>query len=104
MSTQYTLEITNTTMAPDGYSRMVFAINGQYPGPTIEADWGDTVEVTVKNSLQNNGCVHNLSHVIRTCADRTQHKHTLARSDAAKQQRNGWRERRYRVPSRSRRL
>ena len=33
----YTLEITNVTMAPDGTERRVFAINGQYPGPTIEA-------------------------------------------------------------------
>lgn len=33
----YTLEITNTTLAPDGTERPVFAINGQCPGPTIEA-------------------------------------------------------------------
>lgn len=33
----YVLEITNTTLAPDGTERPVFAINGQYPGPTIEA-------------------------------------------------------------------
>ncbi|KAF2248021.1 multicopper oxidase [Trematosphaeria pertusa] len=29
--------------------------NGQYPGPVISANWGDTVSVTLKNSLQNNG-------------------------------------------------
>ncbi|KAF4631995.1 hypothetical protein G7Y89_g6136 [Cudoniella acicularis] len=51
----YHLEITNTTMAPDGYERLVMAINGQYPGPTIYANWGDTVSVTVQNSLQHNG-------------------------------------------------
>ncbi|KAF2166071.1 multicopper oxidase [Zasmidium cellare ATCC 36951] len=52
----YNLEITNTThMAPDGYQRLVMAINGQYPGPTIYADWGDTLVVNVKNSLQHNG-------------------------------------------------
>ncbi|KAF3916539.1 Laccase-2 [Dactylellina cionopaga] len=28
-------------------------INGQYPGPLIEANWGDWVEVTVKNSLES---------------------------------------------------
>lgn len=33
----YTLEITNITLSPDGTERTVFAINGQYPGPTIEA-------------------------------------------------------------------
>lgn len=32
---------------------MVF--NHQYPGPTIFADWGDTLEVTVQNSLDTNG-------------------------------------------------
>jgi len=32
---------------------MVF--NGQYPGPPIVADWGDTIQITVKNSLPNNG-------------------------------------------------
>lgn len=30
-------------------------IDGQLPGPTLEADWGDTIEVTIVNSLQFNG-------------------------------------------------
>lgn len=51
----FDLEITNTTMAPDGFERLVMAINGQYPGPTLEANWGDTMVVNVKNSLQHNG-------------------------------------------------
>lgn len=51
----YNLEITNTTQAPDGVSRMVFSINGQYPGPTLTANWGDYLQVTVKNGLKNNG-------------------------------------------------
>jgi FtsP/CotA-like multicopper oxidase with cupredoxin domain len=33
----------------------MFVFNGQYPGPPIVADWGDTLQITVKNSLQNNG-------------------------------------------------
>ncbi|RDW60551.1 hypothetical protein BP6252_11934 [Coleophoma cylindrospora] len=53
---KYNLEITNTSaLAPDGTPRQIMAINGQYPGPTIIADWGDMIEVTLKNSLQNNG-------------------------------------------------
>ncbi|KXH41757.1 multicopper oxidase [Colletotrichum simmondsii] len=52
---EYWFEVTNTTMAPDGVERMVLSINGTVPGPTIIADWGDTVVVHVKNSLQNNG-------------------------------------------------
>lgn len=49
------MEITNTTLAPDGVERIVLTVNGTLPGPTIEADWGDTVIVHVTNSLTNNG-------------------------------------------------
>ncbi|KAF2194460.1 multicopper oxidase [Zopfia rhizophila CBS 207.26] len=51
----YNFDITNTTMAPDGFERQMMVVNGQYPGPTIEAEWGDTIVVNVKNSLTNNG-------------------------------------------------
>ncbi|KAK5655145.1 hypothetical protein OQA88_6044 [Cercophora sp. LCS_1] len=30
-------------------------INGGFPGPTIKADWGDTIRVTVTNNLRVNG-------------------------------------------------
>lgn len=30
-------------------------VNGQYPGPTLVADWGDMIEVTVYNRLKTNG-------------------------------------------------
>jgi hypothetical protein len=40
---EYWFEITNTTGAPDGYERILISINGSVPGPTIYADWGDTV-------------------------------------------------------------
>ncbi|KAF1347290.1 hypothetical protein EJ07DRAFT_169810 [Lizonia empirigonia] len=36
-------------------SRQFQLINGQYPGPTIRAKWGDTVVINVKNNLQDNG-------------------------------------------------
>lgn len=42
-------------MAPDGFSRPMMVFNGQFPGPTITADWGDTIEITIENKLQNNG-------------------------------------------------
>ncbi|KAI7351268.1 laccase-like multicopper oxidase [Hortaea werneckii] len=51
----HNLEITNTTLAPDGVSRLVMAVNGQYPGPALTASWGDTMVINVKNSLQHNG-------------------------------------------------
>ncbi|KAF1940719.1 laccase precursor [Clathrospora elynae] len=52
----YNLRIENTTCSPDGAgSRVCMLINGKYPGPTIVADWGDTIRVTVRNLLQSNG-------------------------------------------------
>lgn len=33
----------------------VMLINGQFPGPTLQANWGDDVVVNVKNSLETNG-------------------------------------------------
>lgn len=51
----YDFTITNTTIAPDGYDRIALLINGQMPGPTIEANWGDTIVVNVVNKLQDNG-------------------------------------------------
>lgn len=40
---EYWFDVTNTTLAPDGFPRMVLTVNGKIPGPTIEADWGDTI-------------------------------------------------------------
>ncbi|KAK5110025.1 hypothetical protein LTR62_006392 [Meristemomyces frigidus] len=45
----------NTTISPDGIPRMALTVNGQFPGPQITANWGDTIVVHVKNSFQNNG-------------------------------------------------
>ncbi|ORY63280.1 laccase [Pseudomassariella vexata] len=62
---EYWFNIENTTASPDGFEMPVQLINGSFPGPTIIADWGDTVGnpilmpditvVHVSNSLQNNG-------------------------------------------------
>src|ERR1700761_7829087 len=43
------------TLSPDGTPREMIVFNGQYPGPTIEADWGDTIQITVQNNLPDNG-------------------------------------------------
>ncbi|KAK8152597.1 Cupredoxin [Phyllosticta citrichinensis] len=51
----YTLVVTNTTISPDGVPRIGLLVNGTMPGPTIEANWGDTVRVTVINQMENNG-------------------------------------------------
>ncbi|KAI3335779.1 putative extracellular dihydrogeodin oxidase/laccase [Ustulina deusta] len=52
---EYWFDIVNTTAAPDGVERVVLSVNGTVPGPTIIADWGDTVVVHVTNSMTNNG-------------------------------------------------
>jgi hypothetical protein len=52
---EYWLEVVNTTLAPDGYERVVLTINGTIPGPEIVADWGDEIVVHVTNNLENNG-------------------------------------------------
>jgi hypothetical protein len=40
---EYWFNVENTTAAPDGVEMPVQLINGSFPGPTIIADWGDTV-------------------------------------------------------------
>jgi FtsP/CotA-like multicopper oxidase with cupredoxin domain len=47
----YYLEITNTTASLDGVEREVQLVNGTFPGPTIIANWGDTVTIHVTNNL-----------------------------------------------------
>ncbi|XWW97935.1 hypothetical protein V2A60_005931 [Cordyceps javanica] len=48
---EYHFDVQELTAAPDGFPRTVYAVNGIVPGPTIVADWGDTVVVHVTNSL-----------------------------------------------------
>ncbi|KAF2656371.1 multicopper oxidase [Lophiostoma macrostomum CBS 122681] len=58
---EYWLELTDVTVAPDGVSRSAMAVNGSIPGPTLFADWGDTVIVHVTNTLttsQNGTSIH----------------------------------------------
>jgi len=51
----YTFTLTPGIANADGVDRDVLLINGQFPGPTIEANWGDYIEVTVHNQLGNEG-------------------------------------------------
>ncbi|ETN47111.1 uncharacterized protein HMPREF1541_01301 [Cyphellophora europaea CBS 101466] len=62
---KYTLEITNTTLSFDAGPQISFAVNGQTPGPVIECNWGDWVEIKVINKLQNNATTihwHGIHH------------------------------------------
>ncbi|PCH00943.1 Multicopper oxidase, type 1 [Penicillium occitanis (nom. inval.)] len=48
---KYNFDIRREYAAPDGVNKSVILINDQYPGPLIEADWGDTITVTVTNNI-----------------------------------------------------
>lgn len=44
------------TLAPDGVNNTEGKVfNATYPGPWIQACWGDDLEITVKNDLKTNG-------------------------------------------------
>lgn len=47
----YDFTISRGMLAPDGYLKPVLLVNGAFPGPTIEANWGDTIQVTVHNNI-----------------------------------------------------
>ncbi|KAJ2902943.1 multicopper oxidase [Zalerion maritima] len=54
----YALELTEVDdwTGADGQPKEVaMLINGGFPGPTIEANWGDEIEITVSNNLVSNG-------------------------------------------------
>ncbi|KAH7266043.1 hypothetical protein NW759_008114 [Fusarium solani] len=52
---RYDFTVSRGTLAPDGYELPVILVNGQFPGPTIEANWGDTIQVTVNNDIEDEG-------------------------------------------------
>ncbi|MCJ1319188.1 hypothetical protein MMC15_004521 [Xylographa vitiligo] len=47
----YTFDIERGTASPDGYQKDVLFVNGQFPGPAIEANWGDWIQVTANNKI-----------------------------------------------------
>lgn len=48
---RYNWTVSRGVIAPDGFSRDAMLINGAFPGPIIEANWGDTIEVTLHNNI-----------------------------------------------------
>jgi FtsP/CotA-like multicopper oxidase with cupredoxin domain len=52
---KYRFNVSYQKIAPDGVTRNGLVINGGYPGPMIEANWGDWIQVTVTNSLTDEG-------------------------------------------------
>ncbi|KAK3325003.1 multicopper oxidase-domain-containing protein [Apodospora peruviana] len=53
---EYWLEVTKTDITADGYAfKGATVFNGSYPGPWIQACWGDTVVIHVRNSNPDRG-------------------------------------------------
>nr|CDN40973.1 Ascorbate oxidase [Nicotiana benthamiana] len=60
--------------SPDGEESVVMGINGQFPGPTIRANTGDTVAVHLTNKLHTEGVVihwHGIRQIGTPWADGT---------------------------------
>ncbi|CAG8617786.1 8186_t:CDS:10, partial [Paraglomus occultum] len=46
------------TLAPDGFTRQLTTVNGQYPGPAMEVNKGDRILMKIKNKLGNPTAMH----------------------------------------------
>ncbi|KAI9672710.1 MAG: hypothetical protein M1831_000145 [Alyxoria varia] len=55
MDRKYNFRLSRCTIAPDGVQGSALCINGQFPGPLIEANYGDVISVTVTNDLKDEG-------------------------------------------------
>ncbi|KAF2197267.1 hypothetical protein GQ43DRAFT_381393 [Delitschia confertaspora ATCC 74209] len=51
----YEFHVAYQTIAPDGVTRNGLTVNGQFPGPLVEANWGDWILLKVRNDLTNEG-------------------------------------------------
>jgi FtsP/CotA-like multicopper oxidase with cupredoxin domain len=52
----YDFSIAECDIRPDGVlTKKAVCVNGQYPGPLIEANYGDAIRVKVTNKLQDEG-------------------------------------------------
>lgn len=49
----YDFTVSRTTKSPDGFNKSMLVVNDQFPGPLIEANWGDMIEITVHNAIEN---------------------------------------------------
>lgn len=55
---KFELTLTWERYAPDGFARDIVLINGQHPGPVLEMNQGDNVEVLVHNKMPFNTTMH----------------------------------------------
>ncbi|KAF2168605.1 multicopper oxidase [Zasmidium cellare ATCC 36951] len=54
----YTWSIAKGTCAPDGVELDCVLVNNQFPGPLVEANWGDMIEIQVTNNLDEGTAIH----------------------------------------------
>lgn len=55
---EYNWTVSDVTANPDGVVRPMILINGQFPGPLIECNEGDTIKVTIHNKAVNATAFH----------------------------------------------
>ena len=51
----YDFTVSQQTISPDGVEKPGLVVNGGFPGPLIEANWGDWITVTLHNALADEG-------------------------------------------------
>ncbi|RUS21464.1 Cupredoxin, partial [Endogone sp. FLAS-F59071] len=55
---KYIFDVSQIKASPDGFERDILTVNGQFPGPTIEAETGDRIQVLVRNHLDVETSIH----------------------------------------------
>jgi FtsP/CotA-like multicopper oxidase with cupredoxin domain len=58
MRREYRWTITDEEVNPDGVYRQMILINGQFPGPMIECNEGDTLSIEIDNQSVNATAFH----------------------------------------------
>lgn len=51
MTRSYDFVVSRQFLSPDGVKKDSIVVNGEFPGPAIEANWGDWIEVRVYNNI-----------------------------------------------------
>ncbi|KAF4996202.1 hypothetical protein FDECE_12543 [Fusarium decemcellulare] len=55
---QFNFALHSASHSPDGFERQMYLVNGEQPGPLIDVDEGDDVEVYVQNDLDVDTTIH----------------------------------------------
>merc|ERR1712169_4662 len=55
---QFNFTVHSASNSPDGFEREVYLINGQQPGPLIDIDEGDDLDIFVQNDLNVETTIH----------------------------------------------